>query len=376
MTECNVQPTTLDPLSARLLEAAMKHRLLTVHWELTYKCHTRCTHCYAVKPGDPGFSAPSPELSTKECLAVIDQIHEEGALQLVLSGGEILVRPDFFEIAGYARKKQFLLRLLTNGTLITEKVADKIRELTPMSVEISLYGARPSTHDGITLKPGSFEKVTNAFRLLQKRGVRTMMKMPVMHENFREVAEMRALAQELGVTGFRIDSMIVAKDNGDLTPVRHRLTDDDLLEFFRDELTADYEPAAMDSEGKHCFSGMHTIAINPYGELFPCIQTQHSAGNLRETPLGAIWQNAASLNHMRSLKVGSFPICSTCDLKAFCSRCPGATEVEYGDLLGPNPEACRQALQRYKVLQEKGVVPGGEAPLPAAWRLVAEGVRS
>ncbi len=369
MTECSVSPTEKNHLSALLHTAAMNNRLMTVHWELTYKCNTRCTHCYAVKPGDRGFEAPSPELSTRECFDVIDQLHEEGALQIVFSGGEVLVRPDFFEIARYARSKQFLLRILTNGTLVTETVADKIAGLRPMSVEISVYGAEAGAHDGITLKPGSFRKVVRAFRLLRERNVRTVMKVPVMGENFRQVPAMRRLAQEVGAGGFRTDSIIVSKTNGDTMPGQHRLADDELMDFLRAELTPDHEPKVVGADDKHCFSGMHTMAINPYGEVAPCIQTQqHSAGDLRREPLHEIWRSATSLEQMRSIDVSSFPICSTCELKGVCGRCPGATEIEYGEMLAPNPEACRQSYARYQVLQENGVFPQGKAPTPASWK--------
>ena len=70
------------------------HRLFSAHWELTYRCNEQCSHCYLdVLP--PNQDVPG-ELSTEECFRVIDEIVELGALNLLLSGGEILARRDFF----------------------------------------------------------------------------------------------------------------------------------------------------------------------------------------------------------------------------------------------------------------------------------------
>src|SRR5919205_905256 len=125
-----------------------RHRLFTAHWELTYRCNEQCSHCYLeVLPANAEVPG---ELTTAECFRVIDELVELGTMNLIFSGGEILARRDFFQIAEYARAKRLLLRLFTNGILITPCVADRIAALHPYAVEISLYSASPQTHDRIT----------------------------------------------------------------------------------------------------------------------------------------------------------------------------------------------------------------------------------
>ena len=123
-----------------LRKTAEECQLLSVHWELTYRCNCRCTHCYVVKPGDEGFQSRGAELSTAEAKSVIDQLTALNVLNIGFSGGEVLCRSDFFEIAQYARKNRFAIRIFTNGTLIDAEVADRIAELFPVSVEMSVYG--------------------------------------------------------------------------------------------------------------------------------------------------------------------------------------------------------------------------------------------
>jgi MoaA/NifB/PqqE/SkfB family radical SAM enzyme len=168
-----------------------EHRLFSVHWELTYRCNQRCSHCYLdVLP--PNSDVPA-ELTTQECLGIVDQIADAGALNLTLSGGEILVRRDLFEIASHARARRLLLRLFTNGVGVTPLIADRIAELHPYAVEISLYSARPELHERITGLRRSWELTTRALRLLHERGVRTVMKTPLMHENVAEIDHLEAL---------------------------------------------------------------------------------------------------------------------------------------------------------------------------------------
>ncbi|MCK5553272.1 MAG: radical SAM protein, partial [Deltaproteobacteria bacterium] len=113
----------------RIIKKTMDRLIpFTVHWELTYHCNLRCPHCY-VAP-----QKSRKELSFQQISGILDLLKESGTLYVIFSGGEILTRKDFFRIAGYARKNGFALKLLTNGTLINERVADRIRDLNPLSV--------------------------------------------------------------------------------------------------------------------------------------------------------------------------------------------------------------------------------------------------
>jgi len=95
---------------------------------------------------------------------------EAGTPFLLLTGGEILVRSDFYEIAFTARERRFLLWVVTDGTLVDGKAA-QIAALHPRGVAIGLYGAHARTHDGVTGEMGSFDAALRAARLLKEHGV-------------------------------------------------------------------------------------------------------------------------------------------------------------------------------------------------------------
>ncbi|MER3514674.1 MAG: hypothetical protein C4310_10040, partial [Chloroflexota bacterium] len=197
MTEpCVVTNEATDRYQAILLKSQNQHRLVGVHWELTYRCNEKCTHCY-LDVLAPGAKIPG-ELTLEEAKRVIDELADLGALTITFSGGEIFVHKDFFEIAAYARKRGFAIRLFTNGILIKPGVADKIAALRPVMVELSIYGADAETHDKITQVPGSFHLTVRAARLLRERGVKVTLKAPIMRENWQQMEAMRALAAEIG----------------------------------------------------------------------------------------------------------------------------------------------------------------------------------
>lgn len=317
-------------------------------WELTYKCNLKCVHCYTVTDHE------KRELTLEECRPILDQLAAEGCLFIIFTGGEILLRSDFFDIAQYARQKGFAIRLFTNGTLITPEVADRIQELQPIHVAISVYGATPDTHEAVTLVAGSFEKSLNALRLLRERGVRTVVKCPLMKNTIDEFDQAEMLAEDLGAE-FTYDITIVPKNDGSKVSLAYRLTEDGLRQVFGKKL--EQRPRNRPSDDSHlCGAGLNSLTINPYGEVFPCVQFRIKAGDLRQKHLHDIWRGSEIFLALRSTTFSDLSICSSCDLAPYCVSCPGVALLEDGDWLGPSSIACREARIRKEVLEQKGMI--------------------
>jgi radical SAM protein with 4Fe4S-binding SPASM domain len=350
-------------LYEQIVAGARRRRwLLHVHWELTHRCNARCSHCYLdVQP--PGARVTG-ELSTDECLQIIDQLADLGVASLTLSGGEILVRRDFFAIARHAHTKRFVLRLFTNGIGVTPRVADQIADLHPFSVEISLYGVDAATHESITQVPGSHAATLRALRRLRDRGVHTVIKTPLMHENVHEIQRLAALAEELGA-GLRTDLTITTKLDGTCAPLRHRLTDEDLLWLLRKTLDpAQWPLAQLSRDAPTCGVGQLALLIDPYGDVCPCAEVRMVAGNVRSQPIAEIWRNSAVFATFGELTRNKLPICRTCSLASLCVRCHGIAMNEEGNVRRPALANCRIALARRQVLIEKGALPP-DYPVPS-----------
>lgn len=317
----------------------------TVHWELTYHCNLRCPHCY-LSPHHPGN-----ELSTEQIARILDLLREKGTLYVIFSGGEILTRKDFFDIAWYAREKGFALRLLTNGTLIEEGTADQIEELHPLSVEISLYGSKPATHDRFTACPGSFERSLRALRLLRERSIRTAVKTLLMKGNAAEFQGMKKLAQEIGAQ-FSYDPVILPRLDGSMEPCRNRLDGEELYRVLYSEVEDKTEDGNTGQDDLSCSAGLNALSISPYGDVYPCMGFKESGGNLTRDSLCEI-QHSPVFSTMRSFTLSDLPECRKCELVRYCNRCPALAWLETGDLFGPSGADCLLAHVLKDIIDHK-----------------------
>lgn len=330
-----------------------RHRLFSVHWELTYRCNERCTHCYLdVLP--PGARVPG-ELSTQEACDLVDQIAELGALTITFSGGEVFLRSDLFDIVDYARTRGFAIRYYTNGIMVKPELADKIAATRPILVEISLYSANPTVHDTITQIPGSHALTLRAIDLLTQRGVRCMIKTPLMRENIHDLDGLRAIAAQYGIR-FAYDPTVVSKHTGDPSPLRHRPQDDEWLAFMRRTVTPEtWNIPPSDDHFRFCGIGMNGMTIGPLGDIYTCVGARVYAGNIRRQSLADIWHNSPVWQETASLTLGALPVCATCELQPFCVRCHGAAAFEDGDMLGCSSIAYREARLRRMAYHENMV---------------------
>jgi radical SAM protein with 4Fe4S-binding SPASM domain len=317
----------------------------TVHWELTNKCNLKCVHCYIV---------PEPkkkELNFKKMKSILDQLSRQGCLYLVFSGGEIFTRQDFFDIAGYARKKGFALRLLTNGTLINVKAANQIKKISPLSVEMSLYGTSPGIHEAITQTKGSFAQTIQAFKLLKERGIKTVVKSSLMRENLGEFAGLQKLAQKLGAN-FVYDPTIVARNDRSKDVLRYKLQEGDLKDFFSAQVKlSKREPVEMPDNSRICNAGLNILSISAYGQAYPCVAIRKECGDLSRESFAVVWRSAA-LSKIRAIRFSDLWKCKGCGLLSYCDRCPGLADLEDDDILGPSTAACQLAKVRQGILEE------------------------
>lgn len=338
----------LDTIIRRI---QIRHIPYVVDWELTYKCNLKCTHCYVVP------DCAGRELSLEECKRILDQLAAEGCLFLLFTGGEILLRSDFFDIALYARKKGFALTLFTNGTLITPNVADRIKDLCPLSVGISIYGSTTVTHEAITQVPGSFDKSIGAIKLLRKRGIRTRFKSPLMRNTISEYDQMRTLAKELDAE-FKCDTIIIPKQDGSKTPLAHQLTDDEVRDIFmKGPLEVPHKKRRDDVP--LCGAGVTALSINPYGEVSGCIRLNNFnivAGDLRCETLSDIWRGSRVFSKLRSATFLNLDKCADCDIAFYCTYCPALALMDGVDFPGPSTVLCRQARIMKEVVEKKGII--------------------
>ncbi|MBI5299465.1 MAG: radical SAM protein [Deltaproteobacteria bacterium] len=279
---------------------------LNGQWELTCRCNLHCVMCYT----DP-FNQPAriqQELSTTEILRVLGEIAKEGCLNLVLTGGEPLARPDFFEIYEAAHRKGIFLTVFTNGTLITEKTADRFAQFPPERIEISLHGMSRPIFEKVTTGKGSFDYCLKAIDLLVKRKIPLTLKTTAMTLNETEILAVKKYADHLKMTGdvrFRLSEKMrlrlvgfdsansssllrgLAKPDFDIIDdvSQFQVSEDSLrkMESQDEELTrAHHEELESSKTPYTCASQFHSFHIDAYGRLQMCSENRRASYDLRK----------------------------------------------------------------------------------------------
>ncbi|HEY7290136.1 MAG TPA: radical SAM protein [Vicinamibacterales bacterium] len=320
---------------------------LAVHFDLTYRCNERCIHCY-LDHDDHG------EMTTDEVKGILEQLAAAGTLFLTFSGGELLLRRDFFELLEHARRLRFDVKIKTNAVLLKEPEAARIRALGVRQIQVSVYSHRPEVHDAITKVPGSLARTINAIRFLRAQGLNVIVANVLMRQNAGDQYGVRALAQELGAE-YTLDPTITPKMDGDTSILALRLQGPQMLHLFKDRsmVGEDFcrpapigpvdDPETLDSIP--CSAGHIACYITPYGDVYPCVQFPLPSGNLRRQRFDEIWRESPQLQDVRSIRIRDLNSCPSCSFVSNCTRCPGLAYME-GNMRGPSSADCEKSMLR------------------------------
>ena len=323
--------------------------LLNLQVNLTTQCNLDCRHCYRVSER----RTPKEELTTGQWLDVFRQAADLGALFVTFSGGEPLLRPDFDELIAGARQLKFAVSVLTNGTLVDRRTADRLAGFSPMRVQVSLYGDTAEVHDTVTGVPGSHRKTLQAAEWLVEREVPVIVMIILMESNAAQVSAMLGTVRDLGAVP-QVALLLTAGLDGNLGPTRARATDAQLEALARDrEILATVseipDPACPEERSAEatkmnmCEAGVTVLCVNADGTVWPCLTLPLEAGCVPEQPLEEIWRGAAVFQELRRSTWDDLLGCAGCELTPWCYRCPGDALAEGGGLRGISPEACRVA---------------------------------
>lgn len=329
--------------------AARKLTPLAAHVDLTYRCNFRCTHCYIPEHG-------GPELSTREVFALLDDLARAGTLFLLLSGGEVFLRRDLFDILAYARRLGFHVRLFTDGYLIDARAADRLAEVHVAEVHVSLYSTHADTFERITQVPGSLARVLAGVRHLRERELKVTLKTPILKESAGTALEVIDFANELGCQ-VRMDASVIPQRDGCADPVvQHGMDGDQLrdviarLNAATNRVIEPFEPGSRDAWSL-CGAGRSTVHVEPSGQVNPCVVLPKAAGNVHERSFAEIWREAPLLQEIRGYTNKDRSGCRGCMNMGFCSFCMGRAYLSTGDLLAPAAVMCNQSHARAELFR-------------------------
>ena len=321
-----------------------------ISWNLTRMCNLRCPHCYM----DGGRKAEH-ELTTGECLGLIDEMKVLGTEMLILTGGEPLLRKDIYDIAGAASAQGIWVVMGTNGVLITEKVVEKMIECGVQGVAISIDSLEPAKHDHFRGGPDAWKHSVRALDLCRANGLQALVQTTVMDMNYDEIPELLAFARDKGAWSFNLYFLVQTgrgQQMNDLSPERTEAMLSNLVDW-QDE----YRPMLVRSkcapqfkqiayargvgglESGGCMAGTQYCRITPQGDVTPCPYMTVVAGNVRDQSLAEIWRTSPVLHELRDPKHLKGR-CGRCEFNELCGGCRCRAQAAHGDYLQEDP-ACR-----------------------------------
>lgn len=349
-------------------------------WNFTDACNLRCKHCYQ------GADRPKPdELSTEDALRAVDIMADAGVAYIAFSGGEPLMRPDFFEVAKSVVKHDMGFSLATNGTLLTRETVKRLEKLGCDFVQISLDGLREihNRFRGIDCYDRVIEGIKNAVESRMAVGIATC----VTRYNIHEVDALIDLAEKLGADQF-IHYNFIPTGRGreiiemDITPDER----EDLLNHLASQIGSrrlillstapQYSRVCLgygyvslthfDTFGQQlgkseevgflaefiggCGAGRLYMALQPNGDLTPCVFMPIKVGNILVDDFLDLWWNSEVLNKLRDRR--SFKgYCGRCPWREICGGCRARAYAYFGDVQESDP-GCPLNMDRWRMIEE------------------------
>jgi radical SAM protein with 4Fe4S-binding SPASM domain len=297
---------------------------LTVEINITDICNFSCVHCMQ-DSGPHGRPSAATALSTERILDLIGECGRLHVPNLLLMGGEPLVHPDFFTFVEYARGAGIPhIRTSTNGWLIDDAVAERLSRYF-RRIQVSLHGARPSTHDGIVQKPGAWERAKQAVRLLQGNGVQVTISFSVLRDNAQEIVEMARVMKEWGVESLRF-LRLVSKGRGCLLEAWRQEEISEMGNRLRgicEEVGSDLEidaggfpplqPTRNDAVFYGCDAGKTLLSISADGSVRACGSMSGAyLGSVADASILDTWHSSPFIDMRRQSG------CRDCSYRTIC----------------------------------------------------------
>ena len=360
-----------------------KYRPIYAVWEITLACDLACRHC-----GSRAGRDRPDELSTEECLDLVDQMAELGVYEVSLIGGEAYLRDDWIDIVARIAERGMTPLLTTGGRGVSPQMARRAGEAGLKSTSVSVDGVE-ATHDRLRGVEGSHRAAFEAMRNLREAGVKISANTQINRLSAKEMPRVLEDIIEAGVHSWQIQLTVAMGRAADEPEIL--LQPYDLLEVF--PMLADLK-ARCDEAGVRLWPGNNIGYFGPYESVFrgtmprghmsscgagritlgieadgaikgcPSLPTdQWTGGNIRDASLVEIWERSGPLRYTRDRTVDDlWGYCRTCYYADTCrAGCTWTSFVLFGKA-GNNPMCHHRALERQREGKRERIVVVDDAP--------------
>lgn len=353
-----------------------------VAWESTRACNLSCVHCRA--EAQP-FAHPD-QLSTAEAFRLVDQIAEFARPIFIITGGNPLMREDWFEVASHANEKGFRVVMSPSGTNVSSDLVQKIRQSGVQRISVSIDGSNSTIHDSFRQVPGAFDSVIASLVHAREGGLPFQINTTVTRHNIGDLPAMLDLVISLGAVTWDVFMLVptgrgkvemeitAAEYEGALAfiygaaqraPMQVKMT---CAPHYRrlQRQRAHEERGAMPAPGngahpahgsstmpgghghaamaRGCMAGNGFCFVSHVGEVFGCGYLPLLAGNIRERHFREIYQQSPLFVELRDYRLLRGK-CGPCEYKAVCGGCRARALGVNGDYLGEEPYCTYQPIK-------------------------------
>lgn len=341
-------------------ERPVASRLSRLDIELTERCDNDCIHCCINLPAGDA-AARAREMPTEQVKDILRQAADLGCLQVRLTGGEPLLRRDFYDLFLYTRRLGMKVLIFTNARHLTPHLANLLARVPPLvTVEVTVYGMYAESYEAVTRAPRSFAQFRHGVELLLERRIPFVVKSALLPQNRTEQDEFEAWAATIPwMTKAPGYSMFFDLRHRRDDPARNRLIetlrlapDDGVAVLTRD--AARYRKNKKEFGRKFmrppgdllfCCGAGRGLSIDAYGRAQPCmgVRAPELTVDLQHASLSDALGNFATLREMRASDPEYLRRCARCFLKGLCEQCPAKSWAEHGTHDTPVEYLCEVA---------------------------------
>ncbi|MBU7030427.1 MAG: radical SAM protein [Theionarchaea archaeon] len=322
----------------------------SINIEITYLCNEYCNFC-ASNAGVPQEN----ELTLKEIDNLLDEVISSRINPVTITGGEPLLKKDLvLHMTEKVYNAGLEPNLLTNGILVDKSLARQLKEAGIQSVQVSLDGACPETHDVIRGRKGGFKKALKGIEALREASIEVSISSVLTRENFDEMKAIYNLGEALEVPVTSADVSPIGRgfDKALL------LTPQQMCEHFcYTHETDEREVSMLAMPRERCSIGTSPV-VTPVGDVYPCMLTKYEPlklGNIRKSTLQEIWQNSDLLQELYTLNVHKIEPCKTCKNRFFCGGgCRGHAFAYHQTVYKNDPYRCPATTLIIKEILKRG----------------------
>lgn len=348
-----------------------KRKVISFDLEVTGRCNNNCRHCY-INLGAEDKLAKEKELSLDKIKDIARQAVSLGAVWCLITGGEPLLRKDFFDIYLSLKKQGLLVSVFTNATLINKKHVEFFKRYPPRDIEVTVYGVTEKVYETVTRTPGSFKAFMKGLELLLENNISVRFKAMAVNSNVDSLEEIKRFCKSRTKDYFRFDPFLHLRFDGDQKRNEEikteRLLSSRIADIERSDqerfqsLTKNcdrlinYDRHSYETKCTHifyCGSGNKSFTVGYDGFFRLCSSLNHPdcVYDLKKGSVLDAWENfVPKVRSMRSNKKEFLERCKICPLVNLCLWCPAHAHLETGQLDTPVDYFCEIAHTREKLI--------------------------